>query len=117
MFTHTASRALVRTGPLPLAPAQMTARERCHRDALMAAGATLGRGVRYVYPTAAVIWDGAAKRAWIAADDDVDPADWKEILDVLRMAGWMIGIPGYDDIGEPGWDRVSRVWVWDLTCP
>lgn len=109
---------MISTGPMAmLQPEQMGERLQHQREALVAAGASRGRGVRYVYPTAMAIWDGAAGRAWVAADIDVDERDWSEILGILRMAGWMIGRPGYDDIGEPAWDRTSRVWVWSLACP
>jgi len=108
---------MIATGPLPLASDDMTDRGLRRREAIVALGASIGQGVRYIWHTATVAWDGAAKRIYIAVDPDVMPDDWNEVCAVLRMAGWMIGIGGYDDIGEPEFDRVSQVWVWDLECP
>lgn len=108
---------LIFTGPIPIHLSQLRGLPQRGRDAMMAAGWSRGDGVRYVWPTAIVVWDGSAKRLLIAVDDDTHPDDWAEVLGVLRMAGWLTGRPGYTDIGEPGWDRVSRVWLWDLTCP
>lgn len=117
MSVATSRSAVIFTGPLPAQMGPLAERAERRRHAITGAGWQPGRGVRYVWPTASVTWDGAARHIWIAADDDTHPSDWKEVLAVLRMTGWLSGQPGYTDIGEPGWDRANRAWVWSLPCP
>jgi hypothetical protein len=117
MHTTRLAPPAILTGPIPVYRGSRDDATWRHREALFAAGWNPGQGVRYFWPTATVVWDGIAKRIWIVAEDDVTPADWRGVLEVLRMTGWLAGREGYTDIGEPGFDLVSRVWLWDLTCP
>ena len=108
---------MIITGPLQVPSIELCDQALHRRDALLALGARHGRGIRYVWLTASAWWDEPARRLLIATDPDCAADDWNEVCEVLSMAGWMAGKPGYDDIGEPCYDRVSRVWVWDLPCP
>jgi hypothetical protein len=109
------------TGPMPVASSDLTARMLGRREALAAlVGYQDGdpiRGVRYLMSTASVYWEGSSKRVLVAVDTDVLPYDWAQVMDILKMTGWCIGKPDYDDIGEPLHDTANEVWMWDLTCP
>jgi hypothetical protein len=107
--------ARIVTGPMPMADSELSVRMRARRDALaFVTGYAITppvKGVRYLMPSASVYWEGCSKRVLVAVETDVTPYDWAQVLDILRMCGWMIGRPDFDDIGEPIHDTETEVWI------
>lgn len=63
-------------------------------------------------PNATLAWDD--KRLLITVETDIPAPEWAQVARQIHEVRPLTGDLATDDIGEPGFDRISRCWTWDL---